>query len=186
MSLISEIKACRFCEDELPLEPRPILQFHRKSQFLIVGQAPGIKAHTTRTPWNDASGVRLRDWLQISSTDFYHSKIFTIIPMGFCYPGKGSSGDLPPRKECSVLWMDSILENLKDLKKIILVGSYSTKYFLGEGNFSEQIKEHAQNDSHFILLPHPSPRNNIWLRKNSWFEEEYLSKIRQKFKSSSF
>lgn len=183
MDLLSEIKSCRLCQGELPLGPKPILQFHRKSKILLVGQAPGIKAHTTGKPWNDASGIRLRDWLQIEEKDFYNPKKISIVPMGFCYPGKAPTGDLPPRKECSARWMDSILSHLKELEIMILVGNYSAQYFLGPGDLTSKIREHALNDSHFVVLPHPSPRNNIWLRKNEWFEAEHLKLIRNKLTS---
>lgn len=180
MSLLKEIKNCNFCEGVLPLAPRPILQFHRSAKILLVGQAPGIKAHDSGKPWNDASGERLRDWLTLTPEVFYNPKLISIVPMGFCYPGKGKTGDLPPRKECSSLWMDSILSHLKNLEVIILVGSYSSQYFLGDGDLSLKIREHAKNDSEFIVLPHPSPRNNIWLKKNDWFEKEALRNIRRK------
>lgn len=180
--LIREIRSCTFCERELPLEPRPILQFHRSSRMLLVGQAPGIKAHDSRKPWNDASGERLREWLNLSHDQFYDPKFLSIVPMGFCYPGRGQSGDLPPRKECSALWMDSILSHLKKLEHIIVVGSYSANYFLGPGDLTAKIHEHAQNDSPYIVLPHPSPRNNIWLKKNEWFEHESLKLIRLKLR----
>lgn len=180
MKLLDEIKSCQLCANELPLAPKPILQFHPKSEFLIIGQAPGIKAHESGIPWNDASGVRLRQWLNIHDQDFYNPRKFSIVPMGFCYPGKGKSGDLPPRKECSTRWMDTILCHLKNVKSIILVGNYSAAYFLGEGKLSDKIMEHSKIDSSFIVLPHPSPRNNIWLRKNEWFEYECLPSIRRK------
>lgn len=181
--LLSEIKACNLCEDRLPFKPNPILQIHAASEILIIGQAPGLKAHQTGIPWNDASGVRFRDWLQISFSDFYNPKKISIVPMGFCYPGRGKSGDLPPLKECSIRWMDSILADLKNLKLIVLVGNYSTQYFLGLGSLAPRIKQYALNLSPYIVLPHPSPRNNIWLKKNPWFELECLEQIRKKLRS---
>lgn len=181
MSLLKEIKACDICIGSIPFSPKPILQFGTNAETLIVGQAPGIRAHETEKPWNDASGMRLREWLNISAEDFYNPRKFAIVPMGFCYPGKGKTGDLPPRKECSVRWMDSILCDLTQLKRIVLVGSYSANYFLGLGPLTDKIQEHATSISPFIVLPHPSPRNNIWLSKNLWFEREYLENIRQKF-----
>lgn len=180
MKLVDEIKQCRLCEAELPLGPNPVLVFNPSSPYLIIGQAPGLKVHQTNKPWNDASGERLREWLNISSEQFYDSNIFSIIPMGFCYPGRGKSGDLPPRKECAIRWMDTLLADFINLKQIILVGSYSTHYFLGGGSLTTYIKEYAKNDSIFVVLPHPSPRNNIWLKKNEWFEQEALASIRKK------
>lgn len=182
-ALLKEIKSCNLCQDVLPLEPKPILQFHRQSRILLVGQAPGIKAHNNNSPWSDASGRKLRDWLGVSEKDFYDPKKISIVPMGFCYPGKGESGDLPPRKECSTRWMDSILSHMTKLELILLIGNYSVKHFLGEGNLTEHIKDHAGMDSQFIVFPHPSPRNNIWFKKNDWFEKETLPQIRQKFNS---
>ncbi|MCM2349235.1 MAG: uracil-DNA glycosylase family protein [Bacteriovoracaceae bacterium] len=180
MALLKDIRSCTLCQDELPLEPRPILQFSRKSKMLLIGQAPGLKAHETHRPWNDPSGVRLREWLRMSEKEFYQADRLAIIPMGLCYPGRGASGDLPPRPECRVRWMDSILCHLKEVKLKILVGTYATEYFLGKGSLTEQIKEHSFSDSSFIVLPHPSPRNNIWLAKNKWFEHESLPLIQQK------
>lgn len=182
-ALLREIKSCNLCHDVLPLEPKPILQFHRKARILLVGQAPGIKAHNNHKPWSDASGRKLREWLSVSDQDFYDPKKISIVPMGFCYPGRGESGDLPPRKECSARWMDSILSYMTELELIILIGNYSTKYFLGNGNLTDYIKEHSETDSRFIVFPHPSPRNNIWLKKNEWFELKSLEQIRQKFKA---
>lgn len=180
MKLLNEIRSCTLCQDELPLTPRPILQFSRTSKIILIGQAPGLLAHETNKPWNDASGIRLRTWIQISEQDFYQPKNLAIVPMGFCYPGRGKSGDRPPRPECRVRWMDSILCHLKEARLKILVGSYATEYFLGSGNLSEKIKEHALVDSPYVVLPHPSPRNNIWLAKNKWFENDYLNLIRIK------
>ncbi len=180
MDLKKEISACDLCRNELPFAPRPILQFHSASELLLVGQAPGLRAHESGIPWNDASGIRLREWLCVSEKDFYNPKKISIVPMGFCYPGKNKSGDLPPRKECQIRWMDSILSELKLVKKIILVGNHATTYFLGPGKLASQIREHANNDSPFVVLPHPSPRNFIWLNQNPWFEKEALMRIRNK------
>lgn len=180
LTILDEIKLCRLCEGDLPFAPNPVLALNPDSPHLIIGQAPGIKVHETNRPWNDASGERLRHWLGIESHDFYDTNKFSIVPMGFCYPGKGKTGDLPPRKECAIRWMDSVLCEFKNLKRIILVGSYSTHHFLGPGSIDQFIKEHSINDSIFVVLPHPSPRNNIWLKKNEWFEEETIFHIRKK------
>lgn len=180
MKLIDEIRACRICEGSLPFAPNPVIVLNPTSPYLIIGQAPGLKVHETLKPWNDASGERLREWLQVASQDFYDEKFFSIVPMGFCYPGKATTGDLPPRKECSIRWMDTVLCEFKELKNIILVGSYSTHYFLGPGSLDHFIQEYAHNDSPFVVLPHPSPRNNIWLKKNEWFEKDSLAHIRKK------
>ncbi len=178
--LLNEIKSCNLCREHLPFAPKPILQFHRSSELLLVGQAPGTKAHESGIPWNDPSGVRLRQWLQVSDETFYDPKKISIVPMGFCYPGPGTSGDLPPRPECSERWMQSILSHLTNVRTIILVGAYSSTYFLGAGDLRSKIRDHATNASRFVVLPHPSPRNNIWLKKNEWFERESLPRIRRK------
>jgi uracil-DNA glycosylase len=185
MKLLNEIKNCSLCRFDLPLEPRPILQFHSSAQLLLMGQAPGLKAHETNKPWNDASGVRLRGWLGLESKTFYNPKKTAIVPMGFCYPGRGKSGDLPPRKECTTRWMDTILCELTQLQMIILVGSYAASYFFSDGNLTQHIREQAESSSSFIVLPHPSPRNNIWLSKNEWFEANSLPKIRRKLEKLS-
>ena len=182
MKLAHEIRSCTLCSDVLPLEPRPILQLSASAKILIISQAPGIKAHDSSKPWNDASGTRLREWLKISEKDFYDAKKTALIPMGFCYPGKSASGDLPPRPECSARWMDTVLFSLKNVKLKILVGSYSANYFIGNGNLTDKIKEYAKNDHEIIVMPHPSPRNNIWLSKNLWFEKESLPLIQRKLR----
>jgi uracil-DNA glycosylase len=183
MKLIHEIRNCTLCADVLPLEPRPIFQLSASAKILIISQAPGIKAHESNKPWNDASGIRLREWLKINEQDFYDAKKTALIPMGFCYPGKSPSGDLPPRPECSARWMDTILCALKNVRIKIFVGSYSANHFIGNGILTDKIKEYAFNEEALIVLPHPSPRNNIWLSKNTWFEKESLPLIREKLKS---
>lgn len=185
MKLADEIRNCSICADALPLPPRPIIQLSKHAKILIVGQAPGIKAHETQKPWNDASGERLRKWLMIDESSFYDRKKIAIVPMGFCYPGRASSGDLPPRPECRIRWMDTILCYLKEVQLTILVGSYAAEYFLGSGNLTDKIKDFALNEGSYVVLPHPSPRNNIWLSKNLWFEEKSIHLIREKIKKLS-
>lgn len=180
MHFLKEIRACTLCADVLPLSPRPILQFSKTSSLLIVGQAPGALAHETGIPWNDASGERLRRWLGMSDEYFYDPAKVAIVPMGFCYPGRGKSGDRPPRPECRVRWMDSILCHLTEVKFTIVIGSHAASYFCGTENLTEYIKQYSFNSSPMIVLPHPSPRNNIWLSKNLWFESECLPAINSK------
>ena len=175
------------CEEFLPFAPKPIFSFSKNSKIVLIGQAPGIKVHESETPWDDASGVRLREWLGVSDEQFYDTKNFAIVPMGFCYPGKGKSGDLPPRKECAPLWIDQILGKLQDHKLKILIGQYSQKYFLGDSikrNLTETVKCWREYLPDFIVLPHPSPRNNIWLKKNPWFRDELLPEIGKFVKKS--
>ena len=180
--LLLEVRNCRVCEEYLPLGPRPVLQAHKDSKILLVGQAPGTRVHETGIPWNDPSGDRLRDWFGIDSKAFYDIKNIAIIPMGFCYPGRGKSGDLPPRKECSQLWHPSLLKNLKKISLKILVGQYAQSYFLGKSakrNLTETVKAWEEYLPNVIPLPHPSPRNNIWLKKNPWFESELVPELRK-------
>lgn len=152
---------------------------------MIVGQAPGIRAHETRTPWNDPSGDRLRLWLGINKEQFYDSSQVAIVPMGFCYPGKAKTGDKPPRPECAPTWMPSVLEHLTQVKYKFLIGQYALKFFLKDQkplNLTERIKKWEQGKEGIFILPHPSPRNNIWLKKNPWFEKEVLPLIKEKVK----
>lgn len=183
MTLLEEIKSCQLCTDVLPLSPRPILQFSRHSKILIVGQAPGLKAHDSNIPWNDASGIRLREWLGISPEMFYDSKKVAIVPVGFCYPGRGKSGDLPPRPECRARWMDVIFDYLENVELKILIGTYATNAILGKGDLNSRIADYAVSNTPYVVLPHPSPRNNIWLAKNSWFEQDALYSIRKKVRN---
>lgn len=191
IKLLEEIRKCTHCQD-LPLGPKPVLNFSNSSRVLIAGQAPGTKVHESGIPWNDASGVRLREWLGIDSDLFYNPKYFAIVPMGFCYPGKGKTGDLPPRKECSELWHKQILEALPNLELVIAIGKYAQDYYLNKPskNLTENVKSWDQFhfESHgksikTIVLPHPSPRNNIWLKKNPWFEEEIIPKLKKEIKT---
>ena len=180
IKLIKDIENCFVCEKDLPLGPRPVLSFSTVSKIVIIGQAPGLKVHQTGVPWDDASGDRLRDWLQVSKTQFYDNKNFAIVPMGFCYPGRGKSGDLPPRPECAELWMNPVLKKLKNRQLILLIGQYAQNYFLKEKtkkNLTATVKSWQDYQPNYFVLPHPSPRNNIWLKKNSWFEEEILPEL---------
>lgn len=179
-SLLDEIKSCTLCIDTLPLQPKPILQFTTEARILIVGQAPGRAAHESGIPWNDPSGERLRQWLGIKKELFYNERIMAIMPMGFCYPGKAASGDLPPRPECRARWIDSVLAQFEQLDLILLVGQHATHYFLGTGNIEDHIKNCVNENGQFIVLPHPSPRNNIWLAKNDWFIKYTLPVIRSR------
>lgn len=172
--LLKTIRQCTLCKEHLPLEPRPILNFSSTAKIMITGQAPGIKAHNSQIPWNDASGDRLREWLGISREIFYNASQVAIVPMGFCYPGKGKSGDLPPRPECAKKWMSPILKHLQNIELHILIGSYAIKYFLQEDDLTNTVKNWKEYFPNVIPLPHPSPRNNIWLKKNSWFEKELV------------
>lgn len=172
--LLKKIRDCTLCEAHLPFAPRPILSFSSQARIVITGQAPGLKAHESGTPWNDASGERLREWLGISQDIFYDASKIAIVPMGFCYPGRGKSGDAPPRPECSEKWMGEIQERLTKIKLRILIGAYAIHYFLKAEDVTETVKHWKQFYPDVIPLPHPSPRNNIWLKKNRWFENELV------------
>jgi uracil-DNA glycosylase len=180
-SLLADVRACRVCERDLPLGPRPIVRAADESRILIVGQAPGTKVHASGIPWNDASGERLRTWLGIDAASFYDQTQFAIIPMGFCYPGRGSGGDKPPRRECAQLWLDSLLQRLKKIELTLLIGQYAQRHFLGErrkASLTETVRAWADYAPAFIPLPHPSPRNQAWFKHHPWFESEVLPILR--------
>lgn len=171
------------CEKHLPLGARPVLIAAEKSKILVVGQAPGIRVHTSGIPWNDPSGDRLRQWLQVDKAQFYNPETFAIVPMGFCYPGTGKSGDLPPRKECAEQWHGALIEQLKHIEITLLIGSYAQAYYLKntrKKNLTETVRHAESYGPNFFPLPHPSPRNNIWLKKNPWFEKDVLPNLQQR------
>lgn len=179
--LLRDIRSCKICESHLPLGPKPIVNLSSSAKILIVGQAPGIKAHESGKPWNDASGERLRLWMNLTPDEFYDETRVGVVPMGFCYPGKGKSGDLPPRPECSKHWMQKVLKQLPSVQLKILIGGYAQRYFLDkDALLTDNIRNWKQFFPELIVLPHPSPRNNIWLKKNSWFEEEILPTLQAK------
>jgi len=176
-SLLNEIRACTICAEHLPLGPNPILSANTSSLIAIIGQAPGTRVHNTGIPWNDPSGDQLRKWIDVSNREFYTASLFAITPMGFCYPGKGKSGDLPPRPECARTWHDKLFAHLSNVKLTLLIGQYAQRYYLGDSmkkNLTETVRNHGQYFPKFIPLPHPSPRNRLWIKKNPWFELEVL------------
>jgi uracil-DNA glycosylase len=180
LSLLTEVRACTQCASFLPLGPRPVLLIQPSARILIVGQAPGKKVHETGLPFNDASGDRLRDWLGISSETFYDETQIAILPMGFCYPGTGKSGDLPPRPECALAWRAPLLEHLKNLQLTLVIGQYALAYHLPneKKSLTETVMGWRKHLPSIIPLPHPSPRNNIWLKRNAWFEAELIPVLR--------
>ena len=161
------------CEPELPLGARPVLQFASSARLLVVGQAPGTRVHETGIPWNDPSGERLREWMGVDREIFYDFSEIAIVPMGFCYPGRGKSGDLPPRPECAALWRDKIHQCLPQIELTLLIGQYAQQHYLGKDNLTltERVSAWRSYLPNYLPLPHPSPRNNLWLRKNPWFDE---------------
>ena len=181
-ALLSEIRACRACEKHLPLGPRPVLIASPHSRIRMISQAPGTKVHASGIPFDDKSGDRLREWLQLDKKTFYDSSKISITPMGFCYPGRGKSGDLPPRKECAELWHQPLTEQLKSVKLTILVGNYAQKYYLGgrmKENMTETVRAWKDYLPEFFPIVHPSPRNQIWLAKNPWFERDVVPELKK-------
>jgi uracil-DNA glycosylase len=181
--LISEIRNCKVCEKDLLLGCRPIVSIGAKSKILIIGQAPGMKVHQSGIPWDDASGNNLRNWLGIDKDLFYNTDFISIMPMGFCYPGTGKSGDLPPRSECAPLWHQKVLSFLPNIELILLIGQYSQNYYLKEkykNTLTETVRNYKEYLPTYFTLPHPSPRNNIWIKKNEWFESEILPELKEK------
>ena len=186
-TLLNQIRDCTICSKDLPHKPNPICSFAYNSKILLVGQAPGTKVHKSGIPWDDASGERLREWLGVSKDTFYDPQSFAIVPMGFCYPGKGRSGDAPPRPECSREWMGKVRSHLDEVKLTILIGQYAQSYFLGEKKqktLTMTVQNWKAYRPQYIVLPHPSPRNNIWLKKNSWFIESVLPDVKKRVRAS--
>lgn len=178
--LTQEIRQCRICANALPNSPRPVFQAGQKSKIVIIGQAPGTQAHLSETPWNDKSGDRLRDWMGVSRDTFYDTGFISLVPMGFCYPGKGKSGDLPPRPECAPTWHEKLLCGISPAL-IMLVGQYAQQYYLGDKRtLTARVRDWQTYLPEFFVLPHPSPRNNIWLKKHSWFESDVLPDLRKR------
>lgn len=182
-ALLAEVSACEVCTPFLPLGPRPVVQLHPKASILIAGQAPGRKVHETGIPFDDPSGERLREWLGIDRATFYNAKKIAILPMGFCYPGTGKSGDLPPRPECTQTWRVQLLAQLPRLQLTLVIGQYAQDYHLTDSPYktlTETVRAWKTFWPTHIPLPHPSPRNNIWLKRNPWFETDLLPMLRFK------
>ena len=182
-SLQTTIEACTLCAEHLPHSPRPVTSWHPKSRILVIGQAPGRAVHESGVPWNDPSGRLLRQWLNCSEQEFYNPELFALMPMGFCYPGKGTSGDLPPRAECAPAWHGRILGFLKQVEITLLIGRYAQQHYLGDRfgpTLTESVKRYRDFLPEFLPLPHPSPRNRRWLADRPWFEEEVVPELRQR------
>ena len=180
--LLQQIECCTVCKKFLPNAPRPVLQASVQSKIVIIGQAPGKKVQHSGIPWDDQSGNELRRWLGVSKEQFYDTKIFALVPMGFCYPGKASSGDLPPRPECAPLWHELLLKKMRNVQLIILIGQYSQKYYLGQKikpTLTETVKNYKEYLPDFLPLVHPSPRNKIWQKKNAWFEVNVVPELQK-------
>ena len=180
-ALLAAARSCRACEAHLPLGPRPVLRAAAGARILIVGQAPGTRVHATGIPWNDASGERLRAWMGVADEVFYDESRIAIIPMGFCYPGRGKGGDLPPRRECAELWLGRLLAELPAIRLTLLVGQHSQRHFLGprrRESLAATVRAWHDYAPRYLPLPHPSPRNQPWLRKHPWFERQILPVLR--------
>ncbi|KPL67167.1 IclR family transcriptional regulator [Erythrobacter sp. SG61-1L] len=176
-----EIADCTLCTPHLPLGPRPVVQFSATSRLLIVGQAPGTKVHASGVPWDDASGARLCEWTGLTNAQLHDPARVAIMPMGFCYPGKGKSGDLPPRPECAPLWHERLLAELDDVRLTLLVGIHAQARYLPQARrltMAERVQCFAEFGPRYFPLPHPSWRSTIFMRQNPWFEAEVLPQLR--------
>ena len=185
-NVLEKVRSCEHCIEKLPFGARPVLQVGRSAKILIAGQAPGSKVHATGIPFNDPSGDRLRQWMGVDKAQFYDSDKIAILPMGFCYPGKGKSGDLPPRKECADLWRNQLLELMPQVELTLVIGQYAIAWHLPEAkkkSLTDTVKDWKTHWPNQLPLPHPSPRNNIWLKKNDWFEDEIMPLLQKRVKS---
>ena len=196
-SLLREVRACRICRDAplgspLPHEPRPVLRPSATARVCICSQAPGTRVHASGTPFTDPSGDRLRAWLDLNSQEFYDQRRVAIVPMGFCFPGHDTSGgDLPPRRECAPAWQARLFAAMPQLELILLVGRYAQRWHLGEagqahtkGNMTDVVKRWrtlltTPGKPRYLPLPHPSWRNNRWIKANPWFERDLLPALRR-------
>ncbi|RUO73591.1 uracil-DNA glycosylase family protein [Idiomarina seosinensis] len=185
--LLTDIRACQLCEKHLPLGARPVVQLHPDARILVAGQAPGKKVHRSGKPFDDASGDRLRSWLGVDTNTFYDAQKLAIVPMGFCYPGTGKSGDMPPRPECAATWRASIMQQLPNIELVLAIGQYAQQWHITR-HFNEPrqtLTARVQNWQTYLSvgvlpLPHPSPRNNLWLRRNPWFETNVLPELKRR------
>jgi len=180
--LQAAIRACTLCAAHLPLGPRPVLQISPTARILIAGQAPGSRVHASGMPFDDASGDRLRDWLGLDRATFYDANRVAILPMGFCYPGTGKSGDLPPRPECAAAWRTPILRELRAVTLTLVIGQYALDWHLGpraQATLTDTVRAWREYAPATWPLPHPSPRNNLWLKKNPWFVRDVRPELRR-------
>jgi uracil-DNA glycosylase len=169
------------CAADLPHEPRPVVRASASARLLIVGQAPGRRVHETGIPWNDPSGNQLRAWLQMSPEQFYDESRIAIVPTAFCYPGTGKGGDLPPHPACAPQWHPRLIEAMPSVTLTLLIGRYAQAYYLRERckpTLTETVAGFREYLPHYFPLPHPSPRNRLWLKRNPWFESDVLPALR--------
>jgi uracil-DNA glycosylase len=184
--IASNAKQCTLCEDQLIDGIRPVFQVSHSAKILIAGQAPGSKVHLSGIPFDDKSGERLRQWMGIDKATFYNSDKIAILPMGFCYPGKGKSGDLPPRIECAPQWRQQFLDQMPNIQLTLVIGSYAQQWHMKDRlqkNLTETVRQWEMYWPTLLPLPHPSPRNNIWLKKNEWFERDVVPRMRERIRA---
>ncbi len=181
--MIKEVRACTLCTSHLPFPPKPIIQLHPNAKILIAGQAPGKKVADTGIPFNDPSGKRLREWMGVESAVFYNAEQVALLPMGFCFPGTGKSGDLPPRPECANQWRKLLLAQLENIQLTLLIGQYAQNWHLQnrkKANLTDTVKNWQDYWPKILPLPHPSPRNNHWLKQNPWFEADVIPSLQNR------
>jgi len=184
-SLIQQVRDCTVCAEHLPLGANPVFRADPGAVILVAGQAPGRRVHETGIPFNDPSGDRLRIWMGLDREQFYDVSRVAIVPMGFCYPGTGKSGDLPPRPECAPQWRERLLSRLPDIRLVLAIGQYAQAWHLGsdrKSNLTETVKNWRDYWPDLLPLPHPSPRNNRWLSQNPWFEAEVVPVLQQRIR----
>jgi uracil-DNA glycosylase len=184
-ALIKEARACRVCAPHLPLGPRPVFLGGPGARLLVVGQAPGRRVHETGIPWNDPSGEQLRAWLQMDRVRFYDLTRVAILPTGLCYPGSGTRGDLPPRPECAPLWQPRFRSALPEVRLTLLIGMHAQAYYLGarrKRTLALTVRAFEEYLPEFFPLPHPSPRNRMWMRNNPWFAERVVPALRRRLR----
>lgn len=184
--LLLKIRNCSLCKAHLPLGPNPVLTAHPESKIVVIGQAPGTKVHASGIPWSDASGKQLRNWLGVTEEEFYDEKNFAIVPIGFCYPGRGKGGDLPPRKECAPQWHGQLWDLMPNVEMVLLIGMYAQRYYLkkeAKKTLTETVANYHTYLPYYFPLPHPSPRNRFWLTRNPWFETDVLPELKTSVRS---
>ena len=185
-TLLSKIRSCTLCAGFLAHDPRPVLSARRGCRVAIVGQTPGAAVHKSGIPWDDKSGRNLREWLSLDEETFYEESRVALIPVGFCFPGKGRNGDLPHRPECAPKWHEAVFAEMGSLEVTLLVGKYAQDYYLetGDRNLTETVRGFSEYLPNHFPLPHPSPRNNLWQAKNRWFATDVIPALRKRVREA--